>query len=124
MALLKGLNLTLSFLLELAALAIFGAWGFTIGETTLIKILLGIGAPALMIAFWSVYMAPKSARRLHDPWHLLFEIVIFGAAGLALLSIGRSDLAIVWGVIVIVNILLSFPLKQRPGHSALNPNPS
>jgi uncharacterized protein YhhL (DUF1145 family) len=44
----------------------------------------------------------------------LFEIVIFGAAGLALFSIGRSDLAIVWGVVVVLNIVLSFPLGQRP----------
>lgn len=124
MSVLKGLNLTLSFLLELVALVIFGAWGFTIGESTLIKILLGIGTPLLMIVFWGVYMAPKSARRLQDPWHLLFEIVIFGATGLALLSIERTDLAIVWGIVVVVNLLLSFPLKQRPNHaSALTPAP-
>jgi hypothetical protein len=114
MAILKGINLTVSFLLELMALAIFGVWGFTIGESTLIKILLGVGAPVLMIVFWAIFMAPRSVRRLQDPWHVLFEIVIFGAAGLALLSIGRSDLAFVWGVIVALNILLSFPLKQRP----------
>ena len=114
MAILKGINLTLSFLLELVALVIFGVWGFTIGETTLVKILLGVGAPALMIVFWGVLMAPKSTRRLRDPWHLLFEIVIFGAAGLALLSIGRNDLALVWGVVVVINIMLSFLLGQRP----------
>jgi hypothetical protein len=115
MAILKGINLTLSFLLELVALAIFGVWGFTIGNSTPIKILLGIGAPALMIVFWGVFMAPRSARRLQDPWHLLFEIVIYGLAGLALLNLARTDLAIVWGVVVILNILLSFLLKQRPG---------
>jgi len=64
-------------------------------------------------------MAPRSARRLRDPWHVLFEIVIYGAAGLALLSIGRSDLSFVWGMIVALNILLSFPLKQRPQHASV-----
>jgi len=112
---LKGINLTAAFLIELVALVIFGAWGFTIGESVPVKILLGIGAAALMIAFWAMYMAPKAKQRLRDPWHLLFEIVIFGAALLALLNIGRSDLALIWGVIVAINILLSFLLKQRPG---------
>jgi hypothetical protein len=118
MAILKGINLTLSFLLELVALAIFGVWGFTIGDSTLVKILLGVGAPVLMIVVWGMFMAPRSARRLQDPWHLIFEIVIYGLAGLALLSLARTDLALVWGVVVILNILLSFLLKQRPEHAS------
>lgn len=123
MSILKGLNLTVAFLAELVALAIFAAWGFTIGETTLVKLLLGIGAPALMIVFWAVYMAPRSARRLQDPWHLLFEIVIYGAALLALLSLGRTDLALVWGVVIAIHTLLSFLLGQRP-NTPLSPDPS
>jgi hypothetical protein len=115
---LKTLNLTVTFLLELVALVVFTAWGFQIAQDWPLKIVLGLGAPALMIVFWARFMAPRSPGRLQDPWHLLFEIVIFGLAVLALLSIGRSDFAVILAIVIILSIGLSFPLKQRPGDPA------
>jgi hypothetical protein len=113
-SLISGLNLTVSFLLELVALVVFGVWGSQVGEGTLMKVILGLGAPLLMIVFWGAWMAPRSPRRLQDPWHLVFEILIFGAAVLALLHINRPDLGLILAVVIILNIGLSFPLHQRP----------
>ncbi len=52
--------------------------------------------------------------RLRDLWYLLMEIVIFGLAVLALLRLDRPDLTLILALMVIINIGLTFPLKQRP----------
>lgn len=118
MTVLKGVNLTLSFLMELVAVAVFGVWGFQITENGLLRVILGLGAPLLMIVVWGLWMAPRSTRRLQDPAHLVVELVIFGLAVLALFSLNRADLALVMAAAAVINIGLTFPLHQRPSAAA------
>jgi hypothetical protein len=91
---LKAANLALRFLLELCLLAAFAYWGFQSGGQTMAKIALGIGVPLLAAVIWGFFMAPKSSRRLRDPWRLLAELALFGLAAAALASIGRDVLAL------------------------------
>ncbi|MEO6891644.1 MAG: YrdB family protein, partial [Ktedonobacteraceae bacterium] len=63
LTILKNVNLTLSFLLELCVLVALGYWGFQIGQGTITKIGLGIGAPVLAVVVWALFGAPRSARR-------------------------------------------------------------
>ena len=56
MELIKGANLALRFLWELFALGTLGYWGFKTGNSTITKIVLGVGAP---LVGWSVLGKPS-----------------------------------------------------------------
>ncbi len=108
----KSANLALRFILELCALAAFGYWGFHTGKSPLAKIALGIGAPVLVAAIWVVFVAPGSARELHDPIRLVVELVIFGLAAIGLAAAGRPALAWVLGIVFVVNRILMYVWRQ------------
>lgn len=112
MALLKLTNVGVRFLLELCLLLVFGYWGFRSGQNGLTKALLGVGAPLLTAVVWGTLLAPKAATRLHEPWLLLAELVLFGLAVWALLGNGRTTLGIAFGLIYVVNKILMLVWKQ------------
>jgi hypothetical protein len=109
---LKLINIGLRFLLELCILVTFGYWGFRTGTGTFSKILLGIGAPILFAGVWGTFLAPKSTMRLNEPWLVLLELVIFALTGWALYSTGKTNLAITFGVIYILNKILMIIWRQ------------
>ena len=108
----KLLNEAVRFLLELCILIIFGYWGFKTGNSTLTKILLGIGSPLLFAVIWGIFLAPKSATRLQEPWLLIVEIILFGITAWALYNTGKVSLAIVFAVIYILNKFLMILWRQ------------
>jgi len=112
MAFLKLLNLGVRFLLELCILAIFSYWGFQTGSNTFMKFLSGLGAPILFAVTWGTFLAPKSPGRLHEPWLLLLELVIFALACWALYSTGNAGLAAGFGSIYILNKMLMVLWRQ------------
>jgi hypothetical protein len=112
MEIIKSLNIGLAFFLELAMLVAFGYWGFQTSDSTLVKILFGIGVPVVVIVIWGLFLAPRSTRRLRDPWLPLLKIVLFGAASLALISAGQPTWGLILGVIALVNIVLAWVWKQ------------
>src|SRR5579859_2070207 len=102
----KAFNLAIAFLLELCALAALAFWGFQTGSTTLIKVLLAIGAPLVVAVIWGRFMAPTSRTRLRGRAYLAVKIVIFGIAAIALAVAGQGTLAIIFAVIAIINQLM------------------
>ena len=60
----KQANLVLALLLELGVLVALAYWGFATGATILVKIVLGIGTPAVAMIVWAIWGAPRSGRRL------------------------------------------------------------
>ena len=100
---LKGANLTVAFLVELAAIGALGYWGFTIGPNTLAKFALGLGAPALALVVWAIFGAPKSSMQLQGAAYLALQAVVFGSAALALVAAGQRGLGIAYAVIALVN---------------------
>ncbi len=112
--LLKSLNLALAFILELCAVAALGYWGFSTGSG-LLQIVLGIGAPLLMIVIWGIFLAPGSSRRLRPPMRQILEMVVLGAAALALVNAGHPTLALIFAVDVIVNMVLVSVWTQDKG---------
>lgn len=106
MEFIKAVNVGIRFLLELCILVIWGYWGGRMGENGLTKILMGGGIPILFAVVWGIFLAPKSATRLPEPWLFLLEIVIFGLAAWALYSTGKISLAIIFGVVYLFNKLL------------------
>jgi hypothetical protein len=102
----KSANLLVRFLLELFALGVLSYWGFVSGENVFVKILLGVGTPALAAVVWGLFVSPKAAVPLAMPLRLLPEALVFGSAIAALISIGRPALAVGLAVVAVVNRLL------------------
>ena len=70
------------------------------------KASLGLGAPLLAAVIWGLWVAPASRRRLPDPARLVVEVVLFAAGVAALAAAGYVVVAVVFGVVVTVNIVL------------------
>ena len=102
---LTAANLTLKFLLEVAALAAFAYWGAGTGAMP-VSLFLAIATPAAAAVLWGVFAAPKSDRRLPLQPRIRFELTIFTAAVLALLSAGVPGLAVAMSALVILNAVL------------------
>jgi hypothetical protein len=89
---LRGANLALRFLLELAVLAIVVWWGAATVDGAL-GWLVGLGAAAALAAVWGVLVSPKAAIAAPAPVRLGVELVVWVAGGAALWSLGRPALA-------------------------------
>ncbi len=112
MQIFKMINLLVRFLLELCILAIFGYWGFKTGENAFMKFLLGLGSPALFAMVWGAFLAPKSPKRLDEPWLFLLELAVFGLACWALYSTGKINLTVAFGGIYVFNKILMVIWRQ------------
>jgi hypothetical protein len=108
----KMFNLSVRFLLEIALIVIFGYWGFKTGSSTLMKIVLGIGAPILFAVVWGAFLAPKSSLRLHEPWLFLLEIFVIGLAAWSLYQTSRTLMPITFVIIYMINKMLLVIWKQ------------
>jgi hypothetical protein len=104
---LKSVNLGLSFLLELCALAALAYWGFQVSSGPIMAVVLGIGAPLLMALVWGRFAAPASRTRLPIPALLVLKLVIFALAAAALAVAGQPVPAAVFAVVVVINLALA-----------------
>ncbi len=111
MTTLRAPNLALKFALELAAIGAFAYWGASVGGTA-VSVVLAIAAPALVIALWGVFAAPRSERRLQLKARVPFELSVFCLATLALIAAGASVAAAVFAIAVVVNAVLMTILEQ------------
>ena len=103
---LAAANLTLRFLLELAAIGALGYWGFRTGAGPLGKAALGLGAPALAIVVWGAFVAPKASVDAPEAVRLLLSLAVFGAAAIALAASHESTIAWAFAGAVAINIAL------------------
>ncbi|MCE9644967.1 MAG: YrdB family protein [Chloroflexi bacterium] len=106
MAVLKGLNLLIRFLLELCMLAAVGYWGFKTRSGWLLKILFGIGLPVLIAMLWGTYIAPKATHPLTGASRLSLELILFASGAFSLFAGGKSNLGWAYAVILVVNEIL------------------
>ena len=83
---------------EIAAVVAVVWWGWPV---------LGIVAGAIVILLWAAWVAPKAKRRLRDPARFVLELVIFGAATAAFVSVGQTLVGIVFAVAAVVSGALS-----------------
>jgi hypothetical protein len=109
---LKNANLLVRFLLELSALAATAYWGFAT-TSGLTQWLLGLGAPAAVIAAWWLFVSPKPTIELPRPARFAIELVIFAAAALALVAAGQPALGILLATIELVSGSLNY-IWSRP----------
>jgi hypothetical protein len=113
MGLLKNINLALAFLLELCMLAALGYWGYTLDQGLAVRVVAGLGAPIVAAVLWGVWMAPRASKRLPEPWHLIAELIIFGLAIAALYAAGQPRLALAFGVVYLINVVLRYAWDSK-----------
>jgi hypothetical protein len=107
----RGANLALKFLLELAAVAALAYWGTTI-DGGLVGVLIAIAAATTTIAMWGRFAAPRSEHRLATPYRVPFEITVFALAALALLDAGQIAPAVILVTLAVANVTLLTLLHQ------------
>ena len=104
---LKAVNLALRFILELCALAALVYWGFHTSQTTLIKLLLGIGLPLLAAFAWGTFRVPNDPGKapvvVPGKLRLLLELAFWVAAVASLAASGQVRLAWIFGLAVVLN---------------------
>ena len=98
------------FLMELCALAAFSYWGFHLNRGWFIKILLGIGAPLLVAIFWGTFIAPKASIPVSIPVRIILQLIIFALAIAALHFSSKSMLAVVFLVVVVVEMIIMYSM--------------
>ena len=98
-------NLLAAFLAELVALGIFAWWGWSIDGTTLVRLLLAIGLPAVTAVVWGLFAAP-TAQHTTPLVRTVVKVLVFGLAGVALWSLGHAVSAVVFVVLVAANLLI------------------
>ena len=108
----KGANLALRFLLELCALGGLGYWGFKTGGGLIAKIGLGIGTPLVAAVVWGTFVSPQAPVQLPGPLSLILQVLVFGSATAALVATGHRTLAMVFGVLVVINAILMYVWGQ------------
>ena len=106
-------NLLASFLAELIALGIFAWWGWSVDGTTVVRLLLAIGLPAITAVVWGLFAAP-TAKRTTPAVRTVVKVLVFGLAGAALWSLGHPGAAVVFVVLVAANLLIIHLQKLSP----------
>ena len=105
-------NDALRFFLELSALAAVAYWGWTEPHGALRWVLV-VAAPLAVSLVWGRWMAPRSTKRVGDPWRLIIELLVFGSAVAALARADQPTLAVVLTAATAVHLALTFALGQR-----------
>jgi Protein of unknown function (DUF2568) len=109
---LRSANDGLRFFLELSALAAVAYWGWTEPHGALRWVLV-VAAPLAVSVVWGRWMAPRSTKRVGDPWRLIIELLVFGSAVAALARADQPTLAAVLAAATAVHLALTFALGQR-----------
>lgn len=105
-------NLALAFALELCALAALVYWGVHLGEGTLAKTALGVGAPLVAAILWGIFAAPRAPVSVPVLTYAA-KTLVFGTAAAALAATGHGQLAIVFLCVVFLNLVLLHQMPRR-----------
>jgi Protein of unknown function (DUF2568) len=112
MELIKGANLALRFLLELCALGALGYWGFNAGNATIARIALGVGTPLVAAVVWGTFVSPRAPVELPGALVVVLQALVFGSAAAGLAASGHRTLALVFVVVVLINVVLMYVWGQ------------
>jgi hypothetical protein len=112
MNVLAGVSATLAFLLELAVYLAAGYWGWTRRALALpLRIVLAVGAVALLIVVWALFGAPSAAHPVHGAGRAALELGWFGAGAAALFAAGRRRLAFGFTAAWVVSTVLELTVR-------------
>jgi hypothetical protein len=100
--------LTVAFLAELAALAALAAWGWSVGGSTVVCVVLAVAAAGGAAVLWGVFAAPQAPVQVLA-LSVAVKILVFGGAVLALAATGHPRLAVLLGAAAVLSSVLSTP---------------
>lgn len=107
------INLAFRFLLELAALASFGFWGWELGEGSA-RFIFAFGIPVFLAAIWGIFAVPNDPSRsgkapvpVNGVLRLIIELVIFASAIWMVFDLGKPLFSRLFGAAVVTHYLLS-----------------
>jgi len=105
------INLLLRFVLELAALAAAGYWGWT-EKSGGWRWAWAIGLPLVMAVLWGTFRVDGDPKDAPVPVpgivRLLLEAAFFATAVVLLAAAGQSQLAIIFGVVILAHYAVSY----------------
>lgn len=105
------LNLALRFVLELAALAAMGYWGWVAHDGGS-RYLWVIGLPLVAAAIWGTFRVPgdpgKAPVAVPKTARLLLEVVFFAGAVWCLYAAGRPVLSVAFAAAVLIHYALAY----------------
>jgi hypothetical protein len=113
----QGIALVGRFLLEIAAVAALVWWGIKTGTDDLSRAGLAVLAAGALILVWALVVAPKARNPLSPLTRWLIGTALLMIAVVALWSVGPAELAILFGVVVVVDtaVLLWYDYQRPPG---------
>ena len=107
MIVLKRFNLLLRSLMEMGIVAGFGYWGFQIAKGSIMKIILTICVPVIIFSFWG-FIDFHKAGKFSESLRLLQELIISGAAAVALYTVGQHLLGWIFALLSIIHHILVY----------------
>lgn len=108
-------NEVLAFVLELAALACLSWWGFHAGGGNLARQLLpAFAIPALAVALWGLFAAPRARIRLPLAGVLAVKAVVLGGGAFGLYRVGHPAAAVALAVVMVANTGLAETFRRKP----------
>nr|WTB36266.1 YrdB family protein [Streptomyces sp. NBC_00830] len=117
-------NEVLAFVMELAALACLSWWGFHAGGGNLARQLLpAFGIPALAIALWGLFAAPRARIRLPLAGVLTVKAVVLGGGAFGLYRVGHPAAAVALAVVMAANTALAETFRHKPASGKQHPRP-
>jgi hypothetical protein len=104
-------NGLIGFVLEVALLVAGFFWAFKTFAAPL-GLILGLLIAALLVAFWTLLMAPKARLRIRWPAQPLVALLLFLLAGVALILVQAVVVGLLLMIFAAANTWLSFYLKR------------
>ncbi|MEP6495016.1 MAG: YrdB family protein [bacterium] len=113
----KGINLTIRFLLELALLAALGFWGAHAEQahSTLSRVALAVGAPLIVAIVWGLAISPKAPAGLSPVTRLALSLPMFGVGACALYVSDATQWSIAFGIVAAVNTTALIVIEVSAG---------
>jgi hypothetical protein len=103
---LKGANLALAFVVELAALVGVGVWGWHVGSSTVARTLIATVVVVAWATVWGVFLSPKATVPLSQSAKAAGQWLMLGLGAAAFAATGGWTAAIVVAAAVVLNRIL------------------
>lgn len=90
----------LAFLCEILAFGTLALWGFTMWPFPW-NIVAGIGAPAVAILTWALFVSPRAVFAVHPFVRAFVELLVYASATIAWWSMGNAWIGLAFGVVAV-----------------------
>jgi len=90
----------------IAALASLALWGFAMWAFPW-NLVLGLGAPLIVLLVWALFLSPRPVLRLHPFIRAAVELLIYAGVTLAWWSMGQAWIGLAFAVVAIAGGLLA-----------------